>query len=84
MSLDESNVEDNVPKVPIYVVLRKRWRAAAITLWLCDMDAVHLSLRATNTGCVMRGNWPHKRRDSSRASDQGPVEGLPINFYSSD
>jgi hypothetical protein len=82
MSSDESSIENGHR---VYVVLAKRWRAPAVTLWLRDMDGVHLALRATDTGRIMRGNWPHERRDLySRLSDRGPVEGLPINFYSGD
>lgn len=81
MSSDESNIEN---QSRVYVVLKKTWRASGVTLWLRDLDSVHLSLRVTNTGRVMRGNWPHERRDSSRVSVRDPVHSLPTNFYATE
>lgn len=64
-SSDESSIEDTAR---VYIILKKTWRSPAVTLRLRDIDSVHLSLRVTDTGRVIHGNWPHEHRDSGHAS----------------
>ncbi|KAF8521918.1 hypothetical protein BU17DRAFT_29889, partial [Hysterangium stoloniferum] len=73
MSSDESDFEDDAP---VYTILRKEWRAAVVSLWMRDIDAVHLSLRLNSNGHITQGNWPHPQRDSRRLSQHSPVKKL--------
>ena len=82
MSSDESDFEGGAP--PAYTIFKKGWRAAAVSLWLRDIDAVHLSLCVDGSSRRIHGNWPHPRRDSRRLSERPPVQKLPKNFYCAD
>ncbi|KAF8576877.1 hypothetical protein K439DRAFT_1313922, partial [Ramaria rubella] len=79
MSSDESCAEGTPHRA--YIVLKKSWRATAVTLWLRDIDRVHPSPRLTFSGRIEPGKWPHECRDSNRKLTSQPIRHLPKNFY---
>ncbi|KAF8576183.1 hypothetical protein K439DRAFT_1540845 [Ramaria rubella] len=79
MSSDESTIKDDEC---VYVIFKKPWRSAAVTLWLLDIDSVHLNLRVTDSGCVTGGNWPCS--DSMHNSKRLLVKGLSKTLYNAD
>jgi hypothetical protein len=82
MGSDESNFEGDHPR---YSILRKPWRSTTVTLWLRDIDAVHLEMHTAVTGHATRGNWPHPHHNlEGSVSTHPPVKNLPLNFYDHD
>jgi hypothetical protein len=82
MSSDEDDMDDSGNR--LLTIRSKNWLNPLVPIFLRDLDAIDLALRVTTAGRVKRGNWPLPRRVlPGKASDRGPVSGLPNPFYSS-
>ena len=68
------------------VILRLRWRLAEATLFLRDLDKVHIANKYKAMGKPGPGRWPTPRVPSTKRMDEhseAPVR-LPVNFYDED
>ncbi|KAH9856335.1 hypothetical protein C2E23DRAFT_722276, partial [Lenzites betulinus] len=79
MSSDE---EDKDSPYTRYRILRKPWRAPAVTTFLRVLDALHRRWRSRHGQGNQRGAPPRLRYMGTDVSNLSrPVRGLPINFY---
>ncbi|KAH7908183.1 hypothetical protein BJ138DRAFT_1013316 [Hygrophoropsis aurantiaca] len=80
MSSDESDHPSEGGE-PIYRILRKPWRAPALTPYLRTLDSLHLKTRYRGEWSASPGAWPHFRAVSLKTSQRRVTADLPRNFY---
>ncbi|KAK1225350.1 hypothetical protein PQX77_011711 [Marasmius sp. AFHP31] len=85
MSGEETDTEGSTPKMKVLIALVQRWRAAGLTDFMLNLDALHIASRYLNNGKYSRGQFPSVRRRSKKLDlvYQDPPAGLPINWYDS-
>ncbi|KAH7907602.1 hypothetical protein BJ138DRAFT_1014215 [Hygrophoropsis aurantiaca] len=83
MSSDESDHVSGRGEAT-YKILRRPWRATALTAFLRVLDALHLKKRYGGEWDKSIGGWPNYRTPSLRDSQRPPPTHLPRNFYSNE
>ena len=81
MSSDESDHEAGRGE-PTYIIRPKQWCSPELQAWLRTLDSLHLCMRYKTQFDASQGSWPHYRVVGRKASIRSPIQGLPINCYS--
>ena len=81
MSSDESDHEAGNGE-PTYIIRSKQWCSPELQDWLRTLDSLHIALRYKTHFDVTQGGWPHYRVAGRKVSSRAPVQGLPLNCYS--